>query len=236
MNGYAEWTEGQCLGSDPKNPNGITKHLGWIPTRLRNPKAGLGADPQDEIWKDIFQGNLHVKPTKTFVRPKDTWKEDPSRVMTMVSSKDASNTMDVVSLPALLNMLPPPEPDTIDNRNASLASRQAKPIIVKDETKVVADTKKIERKVHVEVLTLSDSSVTDQGVETGESEEIDAVTTGVNSLDLLKDKDNGKDVKEEYKGKNDRREEDTKANGRSHVPAGYVSFRARFLGIAVAKS
>jgi hypothetical protein len=27
--GQAEWMDGQCLGSNPKNPDGLTKHLGW---------------------------------------------------------------------------------------------------------------------------------------------------------------------------------------------------------------
>lgn len=33
-------------------------------------KAGLGADPQDVVWNELFHGNLDAKPKEKFVPPR----------------------------------------------------------------------------------------------------------------------------------------------------------------------
>ncbi|KAI0904984.1 hypothetical protein F4823DRAFT_612941 [Ustulina deusta] len=133
-NGHAEWEEGSCLGADPHNPNALTKHIGWFPKRLRVPKAGIGADPQDIIWNEIFHGNLDAKPKEKFSKPKDTWADDPDKIMTMTSSKNSYMAQDlkcaqalhVLSLEALKATLPPPEPDTLNARMTWLDAQAAK--------------------------------------------------------------------------------------------------------------
>ncbi|KAI0408364.1 hypothetical protein F4802DRAFT_594303 [Xylaria palmicola] len=112
VNGYAEWEEGHCLGTNPHSPDGLTRHIGW--------QAGLGADPQDAHWKDIFHGNLAVKPVGNFVPPKETWSKDPSKVTVLTSPDNPYMTLPVRSLKALKAGLPPPAPDTLDARNAWL--------------------------------------------------------------------------------------------------------------------
>ncbi|KAI1811980.1 hypothetical protein GGS20DRAFT_587986 [Poronia punctata] len=123
-NGHAEWKEGQCLGPDPNNPHARTKHLGWMPTSLRKPKAGLGADPDDAIWKEIFHGNLNAKPAKEFVEPKPTWSECPTKVTALRTSTASSAPVFVLSLVALKSTLQSPEPESIAARNAWLSPRR----------------------------------------------------------------------------------------------------------------
>lgn len=58
-----------------------------FPKRLRIAKAGLGADPQDVVWNEVFHGNLEAKPKEGFVLPKKTWSEDPGKITTLTSSE-----------------------------------------------------------------------------------------------------------------------------------------------------
>jgi hypothetical protein len=111
VNGHEEWQDGQCLGANANNPDALTKHLGWrvvltpyneftnahnnrFPKRLRHAKAGLGADPQDVIWKEVFHGNVNAKPKEKFVSAKDTWSQDPEKVTPLTSSKDSHKVRD----------------------------------------------------------------------------------------------------------------------------------------------
>ncbi|KAI8635532.1 hypothetical protein F5Y19DRAFT_408247 [Xylariaceae sp. FL1651] len=123
--GYKEWEEGLCLGPDAYNPNALKKQLGWFPKRLRRRKAGLGADPQDAVWKDVFHGSLDTEPIHKFFPPKDTWSEDPNKVTTLMNSEDHSKTMHVFSFEALKASLPPPSPNTLEARKAWLAAQAA---------------------------------------------------------------------------------------------------------------
>ncbi|KAI1267975.1 hypothetical protein F5Y18DRAFT_377051 [Xylariaceae sp. FL1019] len=106
-NGHAEWQEGQPLGADPSRKDALTTHLGWFSKRLRNPKAGLGADPLDAIWKEIFHGNVDAKRRTRFVAPKEPWSGDTTRVLTMVETEDKSKTFDILSLREVIQTLPP---------------------------------------------------------------------------------------------------------------------------------
>ncbi|KAI0425900.1 hypothetical protein F5Y09DRAFT_346218 [Xylaria sp. FL1042] len=132
-NGYAEWKEGGCLGPDPHNPDALTKHLGWI-SKPRKNKVGLGADPQDAVWNELFHGNLDAKRKDKFSRPKDTWSADPAKITIMTSSKDsnmapdlrAAPTIFILSLTALKATLSPPEPDTLRAREAWIDAQAAK--------------------------------------------------------------------------------------------------------------
>ncbi|KAI0514965.1 hypothetical protein F5B22DRAFT_609197 [Xylaria bambusicola] len=131
VNGHPQWQEGVCLGADPGNSDALTKHIGWFPKRLRRTKAGLGADPQDAVWKEVFHGNVDAKAKEIFTPPKDRWSDDPSKVTTMTCSKsshmaqdhDSVLTFDIVSLSALKEILSLPEPDTLDARNTWLDGR-----------------------------------------------------------------------------------------------------------------
>ncbi|KAI1310689.1 hypothetical protein F5Y03DRAFT_403063 [Xylaria venustula] len=152
-NGNAEWREGNCLGVDPDNPDALTKHLGWFSKRPRRGKAGLGADPQDAIWKEIFHGNIHAKPKEKFSPPKDSWSTDPDKIMIMASSENLDSvnglgciqTLHVLSVEALKAGLPPPEPDTLHARKIWLDVRSAtrSGFGIKEEkaTSVLADEK-----------------------------------------------------------------------------------------------
>jgi hypothetical protein len=202
-----------------------------MPGRLRRPKAGLGADPQDAIWNDIFHGNLEAKPAKKFIMPKDTWTEDESKVMILTSSEKPFNVrypmidkittitcsftnwvmllqkLEVVSLPFLLNTLPPLERDTIDARNAWLSSKagsqRVKLIEVKEKVAKQSD----------KPLSATTSVVKEEQKDTN----LDDITNGIESLDIVKENDNDKE--------ND--------DAPAPVPAPYVNFRSRFLGIPV---
>ncbi|KAJ2997450.1 hypothetical protein NUW58_g651 [Xylaria curta] len=125
-NGNAAWEEGDCLGADRNNPSALTKHIGWFPKRLRVAKAGIGADPQDAVWNDIFQGNLEAKSSEKFISPKDTWSEDPEKVTTLTSSENSRMKLRIVSFEALKAALPPPNPETLDAREDWLVARAAK--------------------------------------------------------------------------------------------------------------
>ncbi|KAI0186630.1 hypothetical protein EV127DRAFT_410938 [Xylaria flabelliformis] len=123
VNGYAEWEEGMCLGPDSRRPDALTKHLGWFPRRLRKTKAGLGADPQDAVWNEVFHGNLNARPKEKFVPPKPKWSEDPDKVTKLTSSRKCHVTFQIVSGDALKVGLPLPEPDTLNARNIWLDGR-----------------------------------------------------------------------------------------------------------------
>ncbi|KAI0459074.1 hypothetical protein F5B21DRAFT_499702 [Xylaria acuta] len=130
-NGHGEWKEGECLGPDPHSPDALTKHLGWFPKRLRMTKAGLGADPQDVIWNEVFHGNLDAKPKEKFVPPKAKWSEDPDKVTMLTSSKNYRTALQIVSGEALKAGLPLPESDTLDARKTWLDARAPKMSIYK---------------------------------------------------------------------------------------------------------
>ncbi|KAI0869589.1 hypothetical protein GGS24DRAFT_511757 [Hypoxylon argillaceum] len=125
-NGHKEWEDGGCLGADPQSPKALTKHLGWFPKRLRIAKAGLGADPQDGLWNEVFHGNLDAKPKTQFLPPKKTWSEDSSKVTTLASSMNSCNTLHILSLKAVKASLPQPESDTLVARDAWLGARNTK--------------------------------------------------------------------------------------------------------------
>ncbi|KAI1345841.1 hypothetical protein F5Y01DRAFT_320379 [Xylaria sp. FL0043] len=133
--GHTEWKEGVCLGADPHNPSALTKPLGWLCKRPRIDKAGLGADPQDAVWNEVFHGNLDARRKEKFSRPKDTWSSDPAKVTIMASSKSSNNmtrdpkdapTFYILSLTALMATLPSPEPDTLRAREAWIEMQAAK--------------------------------------------------------------------------------------------------------------
>ncbi|KAI0553981.1 hypothetical protein F4679DRAFT_580148 [Xylaria curta] len=123
VNGHAEWEEGMCLGPNPHSPDALIKHLGWFPRRLRKTKAGLGADPQDAIWNEVFHGNLNVRSKEKFVPPKAKWSEDPAKVTKFTGSGNCRATLRIVSGAALKTGLPLPEPDTLDARKNWLDGR-----------------------------------------------------------------------------------------------------------------
>ncbi|KAK5626301.1 hypothetical protein RRF57_002016 [Xylaria bambusicola] len=122
VNGHPQWQEGVCLGVDPSKSDALTKHIGWFPKRLRRTKAGLGADPQDAVWKEVFHGNLDAKAKEKFIPPKDRWCDDPSKITTMTATGNSYMT----EIPTLFQhsiSLSPPEPDTLYARKFWLDGR-----------------------------------------------------------------------------------------------------------------
>ncbi|KAI1118317.1 hypothetical protein F5Y14DRAFT_399990 [Nemania sp. NC0429] len=126
VNGHAEWEDGNCLGADPHCSNALTKHLGWLPKRIRTAKAGLGADPQDVIWNEVFHGNPDAAPKDEFVSPKKTWSEDPGKITVLASSAHSHKTLQILSFTTLKSTLPSPEPETLNTRQAWLDARAAR--------------------------------------------------------------------------------------------------------------
>ncbi|TRX95569.1 hypothetical protein FHL15_003527 [Xylaria flabelliformis] len=138
VNGYVEWEEGMSLGPDPHSPDALSKHLGWFPRRFRKIKAGLGADPQDAIWNEVFHGNLNAKPKEKFVPPKAKWSEDPDKVTKLTSSSNCHMTLQIVSRDALKVGLPLPEPDTLNARKIWLDGRAPEKSVHRPTKAVVA--------------------------------------------------------------------------------------------------
>ncbi|GAP89441.1 hypothetical protein SAMD00023353_4000810 [Rosellinia necatrix] len=123
VHGGSCWQDGDCLGADPHNSHALKRHIGWFPERLRMVKAGLGADPQDAIWNQVFHGNLDVEANKKFSPPKETWSKDPHKVTTLTGSESNRTNLNILSFTALKASLQPPEPETLDVRKAWVDSQ-----------------------------------------------------------------------------------------------------------------
>ncbi|KAI1369942.1 hypothetical protein F5Y08DRAFT_334293 [Xylaria arbuscula] len=185
INGYPEWTEGSCLGADPNNPHALTKHIGWFPKRLRRPKSGLGADPQDAIWKEVFHGNLDAKPNDSFIPPKEKWSEDSSKVTIMTGSKSPQADQDskfvptfhIVSLEALKASLPPPQAETLSARKAWLEAQAIRRFVNRAKTDMGAPEDNdgdlgriIERAKELAVTPTTEMTVDEKDIESTDTE------------------------------------------------------------------
>ncbi|KAI1758224.1 hypothetical protein F4782DRAFT_524922 [Xylaria castorea] len=177
--GHGEWEEGQCLGPHPHSPNALAKHIGWFPKRLRMTKAGLGADPQDVVWNEVFHGNLDVKPKNKFVPPKARWSEHPEKVTIMTNSKQCRTMLQIVSREALKADLPLPEPDTVNARNAWLNARAPERSVFK-VTKAVVPSELVINKSTVPPLSKIEVTADITSIKSsqdGKREELDARST-----------------------------------------------------------
>ncbi|KAI1827063.1 hypothetical protein F4861DRAFT_551869 [Xylaria intraflava] len=114
--GHEEWQEGQPLGPDPNNPGALTTHIGWLPQRIRRPRAGLGSDPIDAVWARTFHGDLSAEPDD-YVPTKSTWSENSEKVTVMTSASDAKNTFKIMSRRALIDSLTLPEVESTDAKD-----------------------------------------------------------------------------------------------------------------------
>ncbi|KAI1324357.1 hypothetical protein F5Y16DRAFT_402526 [Xylariaceae sp. FL0255] len=217
---YPEWAEGQCLGPNPDDPDALRVHLGWFPKRLRGRLVGIGGDPTDAIAKEVFHGNLDVEPKTEFVAPKKSFRENPKKILTFVSSEHPNKTFKVVSRARLQASFGHPEPDSIDNRNAWLAARGRKLIKPKDSGDTDSQT---DLEATAEENTEKEDSILDLSSEmekTNISEDSSATDHSANTADVT--------VKSgESKGGDDEKEGDGVESQRKRVR---LNFRSRFLG------